>query len=113
MSRREVETIKVAEQALNSALSGLSLAEGIVSLIRQGKSIEVDLSAAERMTASYANALMMTLLEQFPVDQVKEQVRFENVAEPVAESISAAIERFKRGLRLSTQQGPTERKLSA
>jgi hypothetical protein len=56
-----------------------------------------------RMTPSFANALTMTLQEEFPNGEFRSRVTFSNANDTVMRAINDSIGRYDRGIRLSTQ----------
>lgn len=90
--------------SLNSAATGLELAEQASGTLRAGGVVQIDLQDIERMTASFANALVMTLLDAFGVAEFERRVLPINATPFVLESWSAAVDRYRRGIRLTTQR---------
>jgi hypothetical protein len=90
--------------SLNSAGEGLVLAHDVVVAVQSGRTVELNASGVERMTPSYANVLVMTLMEQLGTDLFRSKVRLINADEFVIESWDKAADRYARGIRLSTQR---------
>lgn len=90
--------------ALNSGAMGISLAERILSIVQSNGQISLDFSQVERMTASFTNALVMTLLEALGGEALIERVSRESAANGVLAEWQRAVERYERGVRLSTQR---------
>ncbi len=67
----------------------------------------MDLQRVERMTSSFANALVMTILDGVPRQVVRDRLNLQNASEVVEESINRAIERFDQGVRLTIQRPRT------
>lgn len=85
---------------LNSAGEGVCLAERVLA----DSATSLDLSAVERMTSSFANALVMTLLAHIPESDVRRVCSFERCQPNVADALSRSFDRYARGLRLSSQR---------
>ena len=100
----EFREFRTTDPSLNTVGAGLALANEIVKTLLRGESVHLDLTAAQRMTPSFANALVMTMLEAVGEAAFHARVRLSTSADPVAEAWSKAIERYKRGIRLSTQR---------
>lgn len=92
--------------ALRSASEGLEMAREIVAQLRNGERVRVDFAAVEMMSPSFANTLVMTLLEQFSVDQLRANCEFANRADVVIEAMNRAVQRYQSGIRLTTQRLP-------
>ncbi len=90
--------------ALNSGAMGISLAEKILSIVQSDGQISLDFAQVERMTASFTNALVMTLLEALGGDELDERVLRESAANGVLAEWQRAVDRYGRGIRLSTQR---------
>jgi len=88
---------------MNSATDGLLLARRVMTEIEHPDPVQLDLQAVDRMTPSFANAFMMTLLNQLDRETLKRQLQVSNAKPWVAEAINASIRRFEAGIRLSTQ----------
>lgn len=98
-----VQDLRVSEPSLNSVAAGLELAERAIGAIRGGASVRIDLSAALRMTPSFANALVMSMLDALGVAAFNDRVTMTTGSDLVREAWQKAIERYERGVRLSTQ----------
>ncbi len=99
-----IRQFRPTEQSLNTVGAGLSLAEQIVSALRNGGVVQVDLTAAERMTPSFANALVMTVLDAVGEEEFRARVSVSHSSELVAEAWTKAVQRYARGIRLTTQR---------
>ena len=89
---------------LHSAEAGCRLADDLVSMLNSSSdTLEIDLSRVDRMTPSFANALVMTLLHAVSREIIRERVRFVNAQPIVIAAINSSIRRFDSGIRLSTQ----------
>lgn len=95
---------RVAEASLNSVSAGLALANAVVDALRAGETVVLDLSAAERMTPSFANALAMTILDAAGEAVAASRLSVLSTSGPVNEAWSKSVERYRRGFRLSTQR---------
>lgn len=62
------------------------------------------MAGIDRMTPSFANALVMTVIEAVGLAGFTASVTLINANALVAESWLKAVERYQRGIRLSTQQ---------
>ena len=89
---------------LSRAIHGLQLAEDVLRALREVETISIDFADVHRMTPSFANAFIMTLLEQLSIDEAKRRVSFLDLHENVAASINQSIHRYRKGIRLSTQR---------
>jgi hypothetical protein len=92
------------EPSLNSVAAGLELAQRVLEHVRAGQPTVIDFAHVDRMTPSYANALVMTLLEAVGPQVLPMQVALENVSPAVLASWASAVARYERGVRLSTQR---------
>jgi hypothetical protein len=101
---QRLKEFRVEEQSLNTVAAGLSLAQHTVSALRNGEDVRIDLCAAERMTPSFANALVMTILMAVGEREFSDRVRLSASSGLVLEAWAKAVERYRRGIRLSTQQ---------
>ncbi|MEM8757233.1 MAG: DUF4325 domain-containing protein [Planctomycetota bacterium] len=98
-----MNTIRISEDALRSAANGSALAEQILRLLDAGDHVEVDMASVEAMTPSYANALVMTLLDRVPLEQLKVSCQFTNRNAHVVNAMNTAANRYLSGIRLSSQ----------
>ena len=89
---------------LNSAALGLDLGEVVARALSQERPVCVDLSHVIRMTPSYSNAFIMTILERVPRPVIQQSLQIENASELVVQSINKAIDRYDRGIRLTNQR---------
>ena len=99
------ETLQL-ETVLNHADRGLALARLILDRLNAGQTLTLDFARVERVTPSFANAFIMTLLEAAPVETLREAVKMVNRNDTVAVAINDSVRRYRRGIRLSTQQQP-------
>lgn len=90
--------------SLNSVGGGLALAQLVVAALKAGEHVQIDLALADRMTPSYANALVMTILEAVGEEGFRLRVVHRATSPMVSEAWAKAVERYKRGIRLTTQQ---------
>lgn len=88
--------------ALNSATQGAELARAVLERLAAGGLVKIDASQAHRMTPSFANAFAMTVLERVPDAFSARKVHVVAAAQVVA-ALEAAVDRYERGIRLSTQ----------
>lgn len=89
---------------LSRATHGLELAEDVLRFLREAETISIDFAEVHRMTPSFANAFIMTLLDQLPIEEAERRVRMLDLHENVAASINQSIHRYRQGIRLSTQR---------
>jgi hypothetical protein len=104
MSQAEESTFKPAGPTLNTVPAGLDLAVRIVELLKRERHAVLDFAEVERLTPSFANALVMTILDAVGLDELERKLRVANASPLVSESWFKAIERYQRGIRLSTQR---------
>lgn len=95
--------IRPDNSALRSASMGESLADQVTEALRQADTVRVDLACVEMMTPSFANALVMTLLDRFPLATLQTRCAFVNRAEPVIDVMNRAVRRYQSGIRLTAQ----------
>lgn len=91
------------QPVLNNALEGSKLAEQIAVYLRNRETVNIDLLHARRMTPSFANAMMMTLMDEFDIDMLKAHLDIQAANPQVIDAINTSIARFKSGIRLSSQ----------
>lgn len=99
-----IHQLQVTEPTLNTVASGLSLARDIVAALRCGRAVALDMSTVERMTPSFANALVMTILDAVGLPVFRAQLQMSTVSPVVQDAWAKAIERYERGIRLTTQR---------
>lgn len=90
--------------ALRAASGGVSLAEEMAEKLRHGESARVDLAAVEIMTPSFANALVMTLLDHVSLADLRDRCSFVNRSDAVVDAMNRAVQRYQNGIRLTTQR---------
>lgn len=100
----KVHVIPDTSSTLNTVASGLSIASAVLEAVRTGHKVRVSLMNAERMTPSFANALVMTLMESLGAEAFHAQVSLETASAAVSDQWNAAIDRYDRGIRLTTQR---------
>lgn len=100
----QFQEVRDDAKTLNTVAAGLAIAARIIEHVRSGVVVQVSLVAAERMTPSFANALVMTLIESLGIEAFRARVRLEAKADSVREQWNAAIDRYERGIRLTTQR---------
>lgn len=99
-------TIQLQSNALRSASEALDTAREILAHLREAERIRIDFAVVEMMSPSFANALVMTLLEQFTVDQLRARCEFANRNDVVIAAMNRAVQRYQSGIRLTTQRLP-------
>lgn len=87
---------------LNSASSGLALAADVAARLQRVDTVEIDMRSVVRVTPSFANAFVMTLLAAFS-DAFPHRVRPLNAQDFVELAFRQAADRYARGIRLSSQ----------
>ena len=93
--------------ALNSATDGLKYAEDVVAQLRiSDEPIHVSFADIDRVTPSFANAFVMTLMEQLGLDRMKTHVRVVDAAPHIVATLAKSVQRYQSGIRLSTQRLP-------
>lgn len=97
-----MEQIRIDRSALRLASEGELLANSVSDAIRKGLSVRLDFASVEVITPSFANALVMVLLENHPLAVLKERCVFENRSQVVIHAMNAAVLRHQKGIRLST-----------
>lgn len=88
---------------MNSATAGLALAAQVLDRMAFSDICEIDFSHAERMTPSFANAFVMTVLVQHPRAFADQRIVLYHANKAVSHAVERSIDRFARGVRLSTQ----------
>jgi len=91
-------------RAMNSATAGLELARDVLCCLRSDESVLIDLEAVERVTPSFANALIMTLLAEIPRVELAARAPIVNASPSVAQSLAESARRYEAGIRLSSQR---------
>jgi hypothetical protein len=97
-------TLQIPESSLNTVSAALLLAQQAIESLRKHEPVRVDLTRAERMTSSFANALVMTILDAVGEQVFQSSVTLDTPSALVRESWDKAVERYRRGIRLTTQQ---------
>ncbi|MBL8764747.1 MAG: hypothetical protein JNM07_10810 [Phycisphaerae bacterium] len=87
---------------LNSASSGLALAAHVTARLQRVDTVEIDMRSVVRVTPSFANAFVMTMLSEFP-NAFPQRVRLVHAQELVDLAFRQAADRYARGIRLSSQ----------
>lgn len=88
---------------LNSATSGYDLALSVLEYLRRDQFVEIDARLVTRVTPSFANCFVMSVLDEFP--EAFNSRRCVINAEPdVLPAFEASMSRFARGIRLSSQR---------
>lgn len=99
-------SIQLQSHALRSASEALNTAQDIVAHLRSAERVRIDFAAVEMMSPSFANAFVMTLLEQFTVDQLRARCEFANRNDVVIAAMNRAVQRYQSGIRLTSQRMP-------
>lgn len=95
--------IEITESVLRSSSAAEELASTLIPRVECGEVLTVDFSSVQRMTPSYANTLVMLLLERFDLQLLKERCCFINRNQLVIEAMNRSAQRYLSGIRLSTQ----------
>jgi hypothetical protein len=90
------------DRVLNRASAGLELAKSVLDHLAAHESVELDFSPVDRITPSFANAFVMTILAAND-SRLPENLFLLNRNDLVEKEISLSISAYSRGLRLSTQ----------
>ena len=90
--------------ALNSAAAGLEFAATLAQALGLNETVKIDFEGVERMTPSYANALVFSLLEQFGASGFEQRVQRCNASSTIEDGWQKAVDRYRRGIRLSSQR---------
>lgn len=98
-----MRAITFSNPVLRSATDGAQLAQEILSALANHEYVFIDFASVEVMTPSFANTLMMRLLAAYSVEELQAKCALANRSEHVAASMNRSIERFKKGIRLSSQ----------
>ena len=91
------------DRILKSAGDGLELAHEILSDLQLHESVALDFSQTEFITPSFTNALVLTLVHALGTDVFKERVCLSGVSSSVRSSLDRSVQRYERGIRLSSQ----------
>ncbi|MBM4107885.1 MAG: hypothetical protein FJ255_03600 [Phycisphaerae bacterium] len=91
------------ERTLNSAAEGLKMALRALEALRADEFVTIDATTAERVTPSFANAFVMTILAEAPDAFKSHRIRLD-AGDFVRRAFDASIDRYERGIRLSTQR---------
>lgn len=91
------------EAELRSASAGAALADAILATIERDQLAKVEFSEVEIMTPSFTNSLVMRLLEQHDLAQLRAKCHFVNRSPHVIDVMNRAVLRFQGGIRLSSQ----------
>jgi hypothetical protein len=85
------------EPILNRANAGLALAHQVLDALAWADAVTLDFSTVDRMTPSFANAFMMTILEA--LEDSRERVLLLHRNEQVIRVMEESARRFDCGLR--------------
>jgi hypothetical protein len=89
---------------LNTVPAALELAKRVIAQLRSGENVHLDLEPVERLTPSVANALVMTILDEVGRAEFDAMISVAFGSELASESWTKAVQRYERGIRLSTQR---------
>jgi hypothetical protein len=89
--------LNLAERALSDANSWLLPKLATASVV-------IDCARVTRVTPSYANALVMTLLAAYPDAWTARRLTLRDALPYVWAEFEKAVDRYQRGIRLSTQR---------
>ncbi|MFN0011797.1 MAG: hypothetical protein ACKVS8_09165 [Phycisphaerales bacterium] len=90
--------------SLVSAGAGLEHAAAVLAALARVGRVQLDATAAERMTPSFANALVMSILDAIGQSDFERRVELVGGPENLRENWNKAVDRYGRGIRLSTQR---------
>ena len=99
---------------LNRANAGVRLASEILDALHSGQPVRLDFSNVDRMTPSFANALVMTLMHSPDWEHLKSRMVMEERNEQVISAMDESEAGFKRdcGLASSIPHLPETRECS-
>lgn len=89
---------------LRSTGLGEELATQLTNILNSGESVRIDCAKVEMMTPSFANTVLMNLLERFSMSDLRARCQFVNRCDVVVETMNCAVQRYEHGIRLSTQR---------
>jgi hypothetical protein len=92
------------EATMSLAENGLALANDVLEALRMTPVVRIDFSKVDRVTPSFANAMMMTILAVHPLDELRKRLVLENRNETVLRVINESVRRYQQGIRLSSQR---------
>jgi len=98
-----VSSVIVQFGVLNSATLGCELAAQVLEQLSLGASVHIRATDVSRVTPSFANAFVMTVLERFPDAFASHRCTIEADAW-VDDAFVASMDRYARGIRLSGQR---------
>lgn len=87
-----------------SAAAGVEHAAAALAALARGGRVQLDATDADRMTPSFANALVMSILDAIGQSDFERRVELVGGPENLRENWDKAVERYGRGIRLSTQR---------
>ena len=86
------------------ASDGEALARNAISACQSSEEVRVDFEGVRYMTPSFANGFVMTILHEMGEWWIR--FRVVNRNESVSDALDRATDRYKKGIRLSTQRTP-------
>jgi hypothetical protein len=97
----------VSEQVgvLNSASKGAELAAWVLEHLRRRESVQIDARQVTRVTPSFANSFVMAVLAEFP-NAFASRTCVISANTEIVQAFVASMDRFDRGIRLSSQRIP-------
>ena len=98
--------VPIQDHFLRSSIDGANLAATVLRALDDGETVRIDFSGVEIMTPSFANAFVMLLLERHEVPQLRERCEFLNRSDHVVCAMNRSVERYRQGIRLTTQRRP-------
>lgn len=84
------------------ASEGATVARDVLDRLDSFARVAVDCGKPSRMTPSFANGLIFTLMESLPPDALKSRVGIFNANASVRESLREAVLRYRRGVRFNS-----------
>lgn len=92
------------EQVCNSAERGLEVARAVLEALNCERIVHLNASETVRMTPSFINALVFTVMAEHPNENFRCRVHFIDASPLVSDQLATAVSRFTRGIRLSSQR---------
>lgn len=90
--------------AFRNASDGVALFVRVSDRLRRADTVEINCSGVHRVTPSFANAFVMNLLAEFPVEVLRQRCPITGCAQHVEYAFRKSVDRYQRGIRLSTQR---------
>lgn len=91
------------ESVLSRAGRGVELANQVNALVSSKRLVRLDFAAVDRVTPSFTNAFVMSVLEHISVEEYQRQVLLLEQSPHVSSTFERSIMRYQKGIRLSSQ----------